>query len=246
MPERRGAYRFFPIARIFHKIRGNDGAHTAEKLFRKGFFFRIAHPFAPFDIRVERVMKVQIDAHVALALVRDVTPVDERPVYVSRTALFREVLRKVAHIALCRVKRPGKILSVARHAEKFQGRAHPLQGVGGKIADAARTQPRDAAVFRSALRRLHQTAADHAHIAERGVADLDARADDVARPFAAFAGGIVHERVLRARTESFGADAPDLIEKLVAALERAARRAEIGALQKFTERTRILSASPKI
>lgn len=36
---------FFPFARIFHKIRGNDGAHTAEKLFRKGFFFRIAHPF---------------------------------------------------------------------------------------------------------------------------------------------------------------------------------------------------------
>lgn len=52
-------------------------------------------------------------------------------------------------------------------------------------------------------------------------------------PFAAFAGGIVHERVLRARTESFGADAPDLIEKFVAALERAARRAEIGALQKI-------------
>lgn len=76
-------------------------------------------------------MKVQIDAHVALALVRDVTPVDERPVYVSRTALFREIIRKVAHIALCRVKRPSKILSVARHAEKFQGRAHPLQGVGG-------------------------------------------------------------------------------------------------------------------
>ena len=76
---------------------------------------------------------------------------------------------------------------------------------------------------------MHEAAAAEAQVGERNRGDVHAHGDDIARPLAAFARGVVGDGILGAGPVRLDPDRPDLVEQGIAGLQRAAGGAVVGA-----------------